>query len=107
MKNLELVKSFNFNDVKCDIYSKDNEVFMTSTQLGEVLGYNNPRKSISNLVNRFEYLKERDFSGVIKLVTPSGSQETRVFTEDGIYEVQCCIKDINIDWINFQYIPIC
>lgn len=87
MQDLELVKSFNFNDIKCDIYSKDNEVFMTSTQLGEALGYNNPRKSISNLVNRFEYLKEKDLSGVIKLGTPSGEQETRVFTEDGIYEV--------------------
>ena len=39
MKNLELVKSFNFNDIKCNIYSKDNEVYMTINQLSEVLGY--------------------------------------------------------------------
>lgn len=92
MRNLELVKSFNFNEVKCDIYSKDNEVFMTSIQLGEALGYKNPRKSISNLVNRFEYLKDKEFSGVINLMTPSGKQETRVFTEDGIYEVTMLSK---------------
>lgn len=84
---LELVKSFNFNDIKCDIYSKDNEVYMTSTQLGEALGYKNPRQSISNLVNRFAYLKEKEFSGVTKMMTPSGEQEIRIFTEDGIYEV--------------------
>lgn len=92
MRNLELVKSFNFNEVKCDIYSKNNEVFMTSIQLGEALGYKNPRKSISNLVNRFEYLKDKEFSGVINLMTPSGKQETRVFTEDGIYEVTMLSK---------------
>lgn len=89
---LELVKSSKFGEVECDIYSKEKEMFMTSTQLGECLGYNNPRKSISNLVNRFEYLKEKDFSGVIKLRTPSGEQETRVFTEDGIYEVTMLAK---------------
>lgn len=92
MKNLELVKSFNFNDIECDIYSKDNEVYMTSIQLGEVLGYKNPRKSISNLVNRFEYLKDKEFSGVTNLMTPSGTQETRIFTEDGIYEVTMLSK---------------
>lgn len=91
-KNLELIKSSKFGEVECDIYSNEKEMFMTSTQLGECLGYNNPRKSISNLVNRFEYLKEKDFSGVIKLGTPSGEQETRVFTEDGIYEVTMLAK---------------
>lgn len=92
MKNLELVKSFNFNDVKCDIYSKNNEVFMTSTQLGEVLGYSEPRKAISKLVERNSYLKEKEFSGVVNLGTPSGIQETRVFTEDGIYEITMLSK---------------
>ena len=91
-ENLKLIKSSKFGDVECDIYSNEKEMFMTSTQLGECLGYNNPRKSISNLVNRFEYLKEKDFSGVIKLRTPSGEQETRVFTEDGIYEVTMLAK---------------
>ena len=91
-ENLKLIKSSKFGDVECDIYSNEKEMFMTSTQLGECLGYNNPRKSISNLVNRFEYLKENDFSGVIKLRTPSGEQETRVFTEDGIYEVTMLAK---------------
>lgn len=84
---LELVKSFNFNNIECDIYSKNNEVYMTSTQLGKALGYNEPRKAISKIVSRNEYLKDKEFSGVVNLVTPSGEQETRVFTEDGIYEI--------------------
>lgn len=92
MQNLELVKSFNFNEVKCDIYSKNNEVFMTGEQLGRVLGYSEPRIAISKITNRNEYLKDKEFSAVTKMVTPSGSQETRVFTEDGIYEVTMLSK---------------
>lgn len=89
---LELVKSFKFNDVECDIYSKENEIFMTGEQLGIVLGYSEARKSIGNIVNRNEYLKDKEFSAVIKMMTPSGTQETRVFTEDGIYEVTMLSK---------------
>ncbi len=92
MNKLELVKSFDFNGVNCDIYSKDNEVFMTSTQLGEVLGYSEPRKAISKMVERNQYLKDKEFSGVVNLGTPSGMQETRIFTEDGIYEVTMLSK---------------
>lgn len=96
MNNLQLIKSSKFGEVECDIYSNEKEMFMTSTQLGECLGYNDPRKSISNLVNRFEYLKEKDFSSVTNLMTVEGerevNRETRVFTEDGIYEVTMLAK---------------
>ena len=100
MKDLQLIKSSKFGEVECDIYSNEKEMFMTSTQLGECLGYSEPRKSISNLVNRFPYLKDNEFSGVTKMMTPytegypqnGGTQETRVFTEDGIYEVTMLAK---------------
>lgn len=88
MNNLELVKSFNFNDMKCDIYSKDNEVFMTGEQLGKVLGYQYAREGINNLVSRNKYLKDKEFSVETKLISTDGKgYETRVFTEDGIYEI--------------------
>ncbi len=101
MKNLELVKSFNFNGVQCDIYSKNNEVFMTISQLAEVLGYAS-KSGVENIVMRNEYLKEREFSTIEKiphlvkgthnLGVPQNMQETRVFTEDGIYEVTMLSK---------------
>ena len=92
MNNLELVKSFNFNDVKCDIYSKDNEVFMTGEQLGKVLGYQYAREGINKIVSRNEYLKDKEFSAEVKMTSPSGIQNTRLFTEDGIYEVTMLSK---------------
>lgn len=92
MNELELVKSFNFNDIECDIYSKDNEVFMTGEQLGKVLGYQYAREGINKIVSRNEYLKDKEFSAEVKMTSPSGIQSTRVFTEDGIYEVTMLSK---------------
>ncbi|MCI9247461.1 MAG: hypothetical protein HFJ30_10280 [Clostridia bacterium] len=92
MNNLQLIKSEKFGEVECDIYSNKKEMFMTNTQLGECLGYSNPRISIGNIVNRNEYLKDKEFSAVIKMITPSGEQETRIFTEDGIYEITMLAK---------------
>ena len=101
MKDLELVKSFDFNGIKCDIYSKENEVFMTINQLAEVLGYAS-KSGIENIVMRNKYLKDKEFSiieqvphltkGTHKLGVPKNIQETRVFTEDGIYEVTMLSK---------------
>ncbi len=95
MNNLQLIKSSKFGEVECDIYSNEKEMFMTSTQLGQCLGYENPRISIGNIVNRNEYLKDEEFSSVIKMITGGqivSTQETRVFTEDGIYEVTMLAK---------------
>ena len=84
----EIVKSEMFCGNQCDFYENDsNEVFMTSTQLGICLGYSEPRKAISKLIERNDYLKSSEFSSFVKLTTPSGVQNTRLFTEDGIYEV--------------------
>ena len=92
MKDLELVKSFNFNEVKCDIYSKNNEVFMTINQLAEDLGYSN-RKGVEKIVERNEYLKDKEFSITDKLSATDGKHyNTRLFTEDGIYEVTMLSK---------------
>lgn len=89
---LELVKSFKFNEVECDIYSKDNEVFMTINQLAEVLGYKD-RKGIEKMIERNQYLKDKEFSVTDKMSATDGKEyNTRVFTEDGIYEITMLSK---------------
>lgn len=92
MKDLELIKSSRFGEVECDIYSNEKEMFMTTEQLGNCLGYQYSKQAISKILDRNAYLKEKEFSGIVKLGTPSGEQETRVFTEDGIYEVTMLAK---------------
>ena len=65
---------------------------MTTEQLGKCLGYQYARESINKLVSRNDYLKEKEFSAEVKMTSPSGEQITRVFTEDGIYEVTMLAK---------------
>lgn len=92
MSDLELVKSFKFNGINCDIYSKDNEVFMTINQLAEVLGYKD-RKGVEKIIERNNYLKDKEFSTTDKLSATDGKYyNTRLFTEDGIYEVTMLSK---------------
>lgn len=86
--HLQLVKSSNFGSVQCDFYRRDDEeVCMTTEQLGMALGYATPRESINKIVQRNDYLRTSEFSGEVKMTSPGGEQITRVFTEDGIYEV--------------------
>lgn len=92
MKDLQLIKSSKFGEVECDIYSNEKEMFMTSEQIGNCLGYQYARESINKLVSRNEYLKSKEFSSEVILTSEAGERNTRVFTEDGIYEVTMLAK---------------
>ena len=93
MNNLTLIKSDKFGTTECDIYSDDIEMYMTAGQLGECLEYSEPIIAINKIVSRNAYLKNEEFSVVTKLVSTDGKQyNTRVFTEDGIYEVTMLAK---------------
>jgi len=89
MKNLALIKSANFGNVQCDFWENENgDVFMTAEQLGMVLEYATPRESVNKIISRNNYLRQPEFSCEVKMTSPRGdTQNTRVFTEDGIYEV--------------------
>ena len=88
MDKPNIIKSDFFGNVRCDFWTNEKgNVFMTSEQLGQALGYSNPRISVGNIVTRNQYLESSEFSSVIKLITEVGIRETRIFSEDGIYEV--------------------
>ena len=98
MSNLVLAKSEVFRGVTCDFWRSEDKdsYFMTSEQLGMALGYSDPTKGITNVVDRNEYLKDVEFSTYLKLRKVEGSREVerelRVFTEDGIMEVSMLAK---------------
>lgn len=99
MNNLQLIKSSKFEEVECDIYSNEKEMFMTINQLANCLGYSS-KSGVEKILQRNSYLKNQDFSevcvlaigGTDKMGVPKTKQETRVFTEDGIYEVTMLAK---------------
>ena len=92
MNELSLIKSADFGGIQCDFYGKNNEVYMTINQLAACLGYAD-KSGVQKIVDRNEYLKKPEFSGTDNLSLPSGgTQNTRIFTEDGIYEVTMLSK---------------
>lgn len=83
---LELVRSGKFNSVYCDFYSSEDEIWMTREQIGAALEYDDPRDAIAKIHRRNRDRLDK-FSGVVKLSTPSGVQETYVYSAKGVYEI--------------------
>ena len=87
MNELTLIKSADFGGTRCDFYGKNETVYMTINQLAETLGYAS-KKGLEKLISENSYLKAPEFSVIDKVPHPEGgTQKTRIFTEDGIYEV--------------------
>lgn len=93
MSNLALVKSAPFGTVQCDFWQNEqHDIFMTINQLAQALGYAS-KSGVEKIVQRNEYLKDIEFSATDILSAPDGKRyETRIFTEDGIYEVSMLAK---------------
>lgn len=91
MNELKLIKSDYFGNIECDFYGKGQEVYMTISQLAECLGYAD-RSGVQKIVDRNEYLNKSEFSCWDNLSHESGAKKTRLFTEDGIYEVTMLAK---------------
>ena len=92
MAALTLVKAEHFGEIEADIYSNGEEMFMTINQLAACLEYAD-KKMVENIIARNPYLKNAEFSFMQKVpLTAGGTQQTRTFTEDGIYEVTMLSK---------------
>lgn len=88
MNNLTIAKQENFGNVQCDFWRNENgDVFMTIAQLAAALEYAD-KSGVEKIIQRNKYLDSIEFSGTDKLSAPDGkAYETRIFTEDGVYEV--------------------
>lgn len=94
--NLVLATQKEFGSVMCDFWqNENNEVFMTINQLADALEYAE-KSGIEKLIARNEYIKDEEFSILTEIKTGTdgmgGTQKTRIFTEDGIYEVTMLSK---------------
>lgn len=88
MAEYNLIATDRFYGIETDVYENSKqEMFMTAKQLGECLGYVEPVIAVNKLVKRNSYLENCEFSVLTKLVSTDGKlYDTRLFTEDGIYE---------------------
>jgi len=76
------------------VVHKDGRYWLTAEQLGTALGYEFPRKSVTNIINRHRQ-ELQPFIGGINLVPPSspndnrggGPQQTTIIDTDGQYMI--------------------
>lgn len=87
MSSYSVVLQEAVNGVSCDFYGDGlGEFFMTRQQIGEALGYGNPKVAISNIHMAH---KERldQFSTVLKTSTVTGPKDFYLYSAKGVYEI--------------------
>lgn len=85
--NLQLVKTENFNDLKCDFYSDENELWMTRKQIGQALEYDNPRDAIYRIHERHKDRLDK-YSTIDRLSTvDKKNREVVLYNERGVMEI--------------------
>ncbi len=79
------LQTINFHEHTVALIEHNGEPWLTATDLGNCLGYNpaNARQGCLNLFNRHADEFTEEDTGVIKLMTPGGMQETRIFSRTG------------------------
>lgn len=86
MSKFILVKDTNFGKLKCDIWQRGEEFFMTREQIGRALEYKNPREAISKIHNSHKERLDK-FSTVSKTDTVGKVRETFLYSAKGVYEI--------------------
>ncbi|MGY0692936.1 BRO-N domain-containing protein [Virgibacillus sp. FSP13] len=91
--NLDLAVKEMFEGNEVDIYwNEQNEPVMTIQQLAKSLEYSD-RSGVDKIIQRNPYLDSSEFSVADKLSSTDGKKyDTRIFNEDGIYEVTMLSK---------------
>jgi prophage antirepressor-like protein len=80
-----VTKVFNGTDLSF-VRNDEGDFCLSAEQIGQALGYAEPRKSVLKIVER--HADEFDgLQGVVRLTTPGGEQDVTVFAEEGIYLV--------------------
>lgn len=90
---MELVKQEKFAGNEVDLYKgAEGNVYMTIDQLASALEYSG-RKSVEKIIERNIYLCDKEFSVTDRLSAADGkAYDTRLLTEDGIYEITMLSK---------------
>lgn len=103
MNELTIISTPMFNDEVYDVYSDGNRIFMTRTQIGKALGYNNPSDAIE-LIHRRHKDRLEPLSVTFKMTGTDGKMyNTYLYNQRGIMEIcrwsRQPIADKFMDWV--------
>lgn len=80
------MKPLIFEGAEIELITRDSEVWVTATHLGQALGYADG-KAVQRIYTRNRDEFSETMTGVVKLTTPSGEQRARVFSLRGAHLV--------------------
>lgn len=103
--DFSLASSAPVNDVMCNFYTSNGDVWMTREQIGRALGYANPKKAIEKLHAAHKDRLDK-FSVLMRVASPErgqvspnlgGTQDTIVYCRKGVYEICRWSRQPNAD----------
>lgn len=74
-----------FHETEFAIVERDGQNWLTGLQIASALGYKNPSSDSNNLYNRHSEEFTPGMTQVVKLMSPAGYQDTRVFSLRGAH----------------------
>lgn len=78
------IKKVDFQGIEVRVIQVDGVTYIPGEDIGKMLGYEEPRRSVATLYKRYQEELE-PHTGVITLMTPGGKQEVRCYNETGAY----------------------
>ncbi len=95
----EITSLASFNGQNLTIVDLHGERWIPGEDIGRALEYSEPRIAVDKIFQRNDELFS-EYSAVTKLVTAGGTQETRVYNEEGVIAI--CLKSNQPKAIAFQ-----
>ncbi len=87
MEDLRLVTTEEFNGVNCNFYKADCDMWMTRRQIGQALGYSNPRLAITKIHQAHADRLDPLSSSTVSVLVEGKNREATIYNERGIFEI--------------------
>ncbi len=87
MEDLRLVTTEEFNGVNCNFYKADCDMWMTRRQIGQALGYSNPRLAITKIHQAHADRLDPLPSSTVSVLVEGKNREATIYNERGIFEI--------------------
>lgn len=87
MEDLRLVTTEEFNGVDCNFYKADCDMWMTRRQIGQALGYSNPRLAITKIHQAHADRLDPLSSSTVSVLVEGRNREATIYNERGIFEI--------------------
>ena len=103
MEGLTLLTTETFNNTDCDFYKANSNIWMTRKQIGQALGYSNPRIAVTKIHAAHKDRLDKHSVSTELVSTDGKTYSTFIYNERGVFEICRWSKQPKanefIDWV--------